>query len=82
MATFSYNAIGNLTYKSDVGSYNYPGQARPHGVTSISGGVINTSFVYHAKGNTRVGQWPERHLHAVQQAGDHQARRYRHRLLA
>jgi hypothetical protein len=31
VATFSYNAIGNLTYKSDVGAYNYPapGQPRP-----------------------------------------------------
>ena len=34
VATFSYNAIGNLTFKSDVGAYSYPapGQPRPHGV--------------------------------------------------
>ena len=40
VTTYSYNAIGNLTYKSDVGAYNYPapGQARPHGVVSVSGG--------------------------------------------
>jgi hypothetical protein len=46
VATFSYNAIGNLTFKSDVGAYSYPppGDPRPHGVTSISGGVISTSF--------------------------------------
>ncbi len=33
VATFSCNAIGNLTYKSDVGSYSYPapGEPRPHG---------------------------------------------------
>jgi YD repeat-containing protein len=44
--TFSYNAIGNLLTKTDVGTYSYPssGQARPHAVTSISGGLINTSF--------------------------------------
>jgi hypothetical protein len=46
VATFSYNAIGNLTFKSDVGTYSYPapGAPRPHGVTSVSGGVINTTF--------------------------------------
>jgi hypothetical protein len=55
--TFTYNAIGNILTKSDVGSYSYPsaGQARPHGVTSISGGVINTSFTYDPKGNMTSG---------------------------
>ena len=57
VATFSYNSIGNLTYKSDVGAYSYPapGQPRPHGVASISGGAINTSFAYDAKGNMTSG---------------------------
>jgi hypothetical protein len=34
--SFAYNAIGNLTAKSDVGTYTYPaaGQPRPHAVTS------------------------------------------------
>ena len=27
VATFSYNAIGNLTFKSDVGAYSYPAPA-------------------------------------------------------
>jgi uncharacterized protein RhaS with RHS repeats len=57
VATFSYNAIGNLTFKSDVGTYSYPapGDPRPHGVTSISGGVISTTFSYDAKGNMTSG---------------------------
>ncbi len=55
--TFAYNAIGNLTAKSDVGTYTYPaaGQPRPHAVTSISGGTINTTFTYDAKGNMTAG---------------------------
>jgi len=38
-------AIGNLTAKSDAGAYTYPaaGRPRPHAVTSISGGTINTT---------------------------------------
>jgi hypothetical protein len=57
VSTFSYNAIGNLTFKSDVGTYSYPapGQPRPHGVSSISGGTINTTFSYDAKGNMTSG---------------------------
>jgi hypothetical protein len=55
--TYSYNGIGNLTYKSDVGAYNYPvpGQPRPHGVSSVSGGSINATFTYDAKGNLTAG---------------------------
>src|SRR5262249_25869374 len=55
--TFSYNAIGNLTAKSDVGNYVYPaaGTALPHAVTSISGGSINTTFTYDANGNQTAG---------------------------
>jgi hypothetical protein len=29
VATFAYNAIGNLTFKSDVGAYSYPARAIP-----------------------------------------------------
>jgi hypothetical protein len=55
--TVAYNAIGNIPFKSDVGTYSYPvaGQPKPHGVTSISGGVINTTFSYDAKGNMTSG---------------------------
>jgi RHS repeat-associated protein len=36
--SFNYNAIGNMTYKSDVGTYTYPlpTAARPHAVSSVS----------------------------------------------
>jgi hypothetical protein len=53
----AYNAVGNITFKSDVGTYGYPApdQPRPHGVTSITGGVINTTFTYDAKGNMISG---------------------------
>jgi RHS repeat-associated protein len=55
--TFSYSAIGNLTSKTDVGTYSYPasGQALPHAVSSISGSLINTTFTYDAKGNMTAG---------------------------
>jgi YD repeat-containing protein len=44
--TFSYDPIGNIVSKSDVGAYSYPapGQPFPHAVSSISGGVVNTTF--------------------------------------
>src|SRR5262249_48894420 len=55
--TFSYNPIGNLLTKPDVGNYLYPaaGTALPHAVTSISGGAINTTFTYDANGNQIAG---------------------------
>ena len=60
----AYHAVGNITFKSDVGTYSYPapGQPRPHGVTSITGGVINTTF---AVACPRVG---------AAEPGEHQAR--------
>jgi YD repeat-containing protein len=38
--TMAYNSIGNITSKSDVGSYTYPapGAARPHAVTAAGAG--------------------------------------------
>ncbi|NJM28586.1 MAG: hypothetical protein HC856_11045, partial [Pseudanabaena sp. RU_4_16] len=52
--TYRYDAIGNITYKSDVGSYAYPASGansiRPHAVTSV-GGPINASYNYDANGN-------------------------------
>jgi RHS repeat-associated protein len=55
--TFTYDLVGNVTFKSDVGTYSYPspGQPRPHAVASISGGIINTTFTYDAKGNMTSG---------------------------
>ncbi len=54
--TFSYNAIGNLLSKSDVGTYTYPvaGSALPHAVSSIAG-AINSTFTYDPNGNQTAG---------------------------
>lgn len=63
--TYTYNAIGNLTYKSDLGTLSYPpiGSPRPHAVTSVAGnpvgvgvpglvdGVTNATYTYDANGN-------------------------------
>jgi hypothetical protein len=53
----SYDPIGNLLSKSDVGNYAYPlaGAALPHAVQSISGGTISTSFTYDPNGNQTSG---------------------------
>lgn len=58
--TVAYDAVGNITSKSDVGTYSYPsaGSARPHAVTSITGtvnGVVNPSYSYDANGNMISG---------------------------
>jgi RHS repeat-associated protein len=58
--TVSYNAVGNITYKSDVGTYNYPaaGNYRPHAVSSITGtvnGYLNPGFTYDGNGNMTAG---------------------------
>ena len=50
--TLTYNAIGNITHKSDVGSYSYgAGTAGPHAVTSAGG----QSYSYDANGNNISG---------------------------
>lgn len=50
-----YNDIGNLTSRSDVGSFAYS-SARPHALTSVGGGNFNKVCEYDAKGNrTRDG---------------------------
>ena len=49
--TVSYNNLGNITSKSDVGSYTYgAGSAGPHAVTSITGTRPGT-YSYDANGN-------------------------------
>ncbi|MDC7789639.1 DUF637 domain-containing protein [Rhodoplanes sp. TEM] len=55
--TLSYDAIGNILSKSDVGTYTYapPGSPRPHAVTSISGSTISTTFTYDPNGNQTAG---------------------------
>ncbi|MCT2532883.1 hypothetical protein N2488_06760 [SAR92 clade bacterium H231] len=50
--TLTYNAIGNITNKSDVGNYSYgAGAAGPHAVTSAGG----NSYTYDANGNNISG---------------------------
>jgi RHS repeat-associated protein len=49
---FTYDAIGNLTFKSDVGTYSYPvaGSALPHAVSAVNG-TITSTFSYDPNGN-------------------------------
>ena len=56
----TYNAVGNITYKSGVGAYTYPlaGSARPHAVASIEGTVnwvVNPVFTYDVNGSMTEG---------------------------
>jgi RHS repeat-associated protein len=55
--TFSYDPVGDLLTKSDVGTYTYPspGSPQPHAVTSIAGSAINTTFTYDPNGNETTG---------------------------
>ena len=60
--TVGYDQLGNITTKSDVGTYSYPvsgsGSIRPHAVSSITGtvnGVTNPSYTYDSNGNMTVG---------------------------
>jgi RHS repeat-associated protein len=51
--TVSYDAIGNITSRTGVGTYNYNGP-RPHAVTSITGtvdGLTNPQYIYDGNGN-------------------------------
>ncbi|NIV75468.1 MAG: hypothetical protein GWN37_11705, partial [Gammaproteobacteria bacterium] len=50
--TYAYDALGNLTYKSDVGAYRYgEGAAGPHAVTEAGG----QRYTYDANGNQVSG---------------------------
>jgi RHS repeat-associated protein len=60
--SYAYDAMGNFTSKSDVGSYLYPTPGAeavgPHAVSAITGtvnGVTNPSFSYDANGNLVSG---------------------------
>ncbi|MEN3157341.1 FG-GAP-like repeat-containing protein [Alkalimonas sp. NCh-2] len=47
--TIAYNALGNITSKTGVGTYHYE-SARPHAVTRVTGARPN-SYQYDANGN-------------------------------
>jgi len=49
----TYDALGNITSKYNVGTYSYTG-AGPHAVSSTSG-TLNASFTYDANGNMETG---------------------------
>ncbi len=58
----AYDALGNITFKSGVGTYAYnpsgANSVRPHAVASIAGtvyGMANPSFTYDAAGNLTAG---------------------------
>jgi RHS repeat-associated protein len=61
--TVTYNAIGNIMTKSDIGTYTYAslkanGSARPHAVSQImmnDGTTIYGSYTYDANGNQTGG---------------------------
>lgn len=50
--TMTYNAVGNILSRSDVGNYHYPasGGKRPHAVTSVRG-TLNADYSYDEVGN-------------------------------
>ena len=54
--TVAYSSVGNITSKSDTGTYSYPssGSALPHAVSSITGtvdGLTNPLYSYDGNGN-------------------------------
>jgi hypothetical protein len=61
--TVGYDSTGNITSKSDVGTYSYPAAgggtgSRPHAVASIAGtvnGVTNPTYSYDLNGNLTSG---------------------------
>ncbi len=53
--TYAYAPNGNLTAKTDVGTYAYPTNGtRPHAVSSIAA-TVNTGFTYDPNGNLTTG---------------------------
>ena len=68
--TLTYNAIGNITHKSDVGSYSYgAGTAGPHAVTSAGGSNLRLRRQWQQYQRRR----PHHQLHQLRQTQpDHQ----------
>lgn len=53
--TYGYDALGNITFKSGVGSYSYGNNAGPHAVTQTDLNGVFTSYFYDANGNLTSG---------------------------
>ncbi len=50
--TAAYNDLGNITSRTDVGSFSYGAASTgPHALTGVTGGAFNKSCGYDAKGN-------------------------------
>ena len=51
--SFTYDVLGDMLTKGDVGTYTYPatGAVQPHGVSKITSGSNVTNVVYDADGN-------------------------------
>jgi RHS repeat-associated protein len=68
--SYAYSDIGNITSKSDVGSYTYPTSGKVHAVSSVAG----QSWSYDANGNlltsgTRTLTWTSFNMPATAQVG-------------
>ncbi|MFT3768646.1 MAG: FG-GAP-like repeat-containing protein [Minicystis sp.] len=48
--SYDYDASGNVTAKSDVGTYHYDDPAHPHAITSVTG-LLPATYEYDAAGN-------------------------------
>jgi len=48
--SYQYDRIGNITYKPNVGSYNYNYSNKPHAVNSTTG-AVNINLLYDSNGN-------------------------------
>ncbi len=62
--TFQYDALGDITYKSDTGNYSYTNTTHVHAISSISCAAgnscqslydLNTPYTYDANGNQLTG---------------------------
>jgi RHS repeat-associated protein len=51
----AYNALGNITSKTGVGTYAYGDPLHKHAVTAVTGGPVNNSYTYDANGNLTSG---------------------------
>jgi len=52
--SFAYDSLGNITFKSDVGTLIYDDPVRTHAVKSVTGnvnGAVNPVYSYDANGN-------------------------------